>query len=142
MDGFRLRIAAGIDLIRFTLAVDDLDDAAISTTIEVPGPGGPLEIVGLDSMPIPKVGVSFEADLKPWIRLHARAQMFDASYLELDDRFSGTFTNGVLGVGLGKHKGIRAFVGYRYFNADYNFDGEVNLVDLGYFAVAVGVACP
>jgi len=124
MDGFRLRIAVGLDLIRFIMDVDDLDNVLISGSVEVPGPDGPLAGMGLDYMPIPKVGLSFEADMTPWIRIHARAQMFDASYLDLDDRFSGTFTNAVGGLVFGKHRGIRAFVGYRYFNADYDFDGD------------------
>jgi len=126
MDGFRLRIAVGLDLIRFAMTVEDLGpvNAGLTGTVEVPGPDGPLSGMGLDYMPIPKVGLSFEADMTSWIRIHARAQMFDASYLDLDDRFDGTFTNAVGGLVFGKHRGIRAFVGYRYFNADYDFDGD------------------
>lgn len=121
-DGFRLRIALGLDLIRFKVTVVDLVDTNINGTIELPGPDGPLG--DIDYMPVPKVGVSFEADMKPWMRLHARAQMFDASYLNLDEDFTGTFTSAIGGLVFGKHKGIRIFVGYRYFNAAVQYKND------------------
>jgi hypothetical protein len=121
-DGFRLRIAMGLDLLRFTIAIQDLDPPLfLSGEVEFPGPDDPI---GIGYMPVPKLGLSFEADLKPWVRLHARAQMFDASYLEIDDSLSGTFTNAVGGLMFGKHRGLRIFVGYRYFNAEYQYNAD------------------
>ena len=130
-DGFRLRLALGFDLIRFSMAVTDLDTPAITGTLEVPGPDGPLSGAGLDYMPVPKFGIGFEADMKPWVRLHARAQMFDASYLNLGDDFEGTFTTWVGGLVFGKHRGVRAFVGYRYFNAEFSYTRTAGDTDSG-----------
>lgn len=136
-DGFRLRVAVGLDFLKFKMTVDDLDDALLSGTVEMPDPDGPLGDLGMDYMPVPKVGLAFEADLGEWVRIHGRAQMFDASYLELDDRFDGTFLNAVFGVGLGKHSGIRGFLGYRIFNAEYQFDDDSGDSSLEGFIVSV-----
>jgi hypothetical protein len=122
-DSFRLRIALGFDLVKFKVSVVDILVPSNEGTIELPGPDGLLGEIGY--MPVPKVGVSFEKDLKPWMRLHARAQMFDASYLELDANFSGTFTNAVGGLVFGKHRGVRIFVGYRYFNAAVQYKNDI-----------------
>jgi len=130
-DGFRLRIAAGIDLIHFTMEVDDTAPPGLSGKLELPGPDGPLSGAGLDYMPVPKIGVGFEADMKPWVRLQARAQMFDASYLNLSEDFEGTFTNAVAGLVFGKHRGIRLFLGYRYFNAEYSYTRSGGDTDAG-----------
>ncbi|MHC4247733.1 MAG: hypothetical protein ACYS9X_01265 [Planctomycetota bacterium] len=122
MDGFRLRVAIGLDLLRFQMKVDDLDVPGLSGVVKVPGPDSPFD---LSHMPVPKVGIGFEADLSAWMRLRARAQMFDASYLELDDDFDGTFMTVVAGLEFGRHRGIRGMVGYRLFKADYDYEGDL-----------------
>ncbi len=134
-DGFRFRAAVGLDLLKFRM---DLTSSTVGTsTAEMPDPDGPLGDIGMDYMPVPKVGLAFEADLSDWVRLHGRAQMFDASYLELDDRFDGTFLNAVFGVAFGKHRGIRGFLGYRIFNAEYQFEDDSGDASLEGFVASV-----
>ena len=119
---FRLRVAIGANLVRFRMRLFD-ETTLAEEVVTVPEPGEE-PISGVQYMPVPLAGVGLEVAMGPWSKLLARAEVFDASYLGIDSGFDGTFTNGTVGILIGKWTGARVLLGYRVFKAEYSYEDE------------------
>lgn len=120
--GFRLGLAAGINLLQFHMIVENITQ---SRTGEVNlGADSPLAELGVEYMPVPLLGVGAEAGLREWLVLILRGYTFDSTQLNISENFTAKFLQTEAGLLLGRPKspGFKLFLGYRYLHAEYTYD--------------------
>ncbi|MBN1808698.1 MAG: hypothetical protein JW909_06485 [Planctomycetes bacterium] len=122
---FDLRLLIGANLVNFNMVATDVTSPAPPGDGEVhlPADGSDFESIGY--LPVPLVGAGFDIIFTNWISLSLRAQMFDTSYVGLEDTADATFLGGEVGLYFGRPKlHVQGFVGYRYFHTEYTVDDD------------------
>lgn len=135
-DRLRLRLVLGVNLIQFCMGVRELSGVQ-SSEVVVPGDDGPLP--GFDYVPVPLVGACVEVALTQWVKLYARAQMFDMEYLGISDEVEGTFSNAVAGLLITNNRRFSLLLGYRHFHADYSYEDDSGDSTLAGAVVSAGI---
>jgi hypothetical protein len=124
----RLGLAFGADFVRFAMKADDLDvdEPAGDGEVEFPDAASRYTDFGLAHAPVPLVGASIGIGLREWLVFTCRAEAFDSAQAEIVEGVTAKFLRGDIGFTIGKptSRGIKAFLGYRYFHVEYTYEED------------------
>ena len=123
----RIGLLIGTNLIAFNMVATDITNPAAAGDGEVHVPDASTSLGSIGFVPLPVVGVGYEAKFNHWVGLGFNAQIFDTSIVgEPIPGASALFYGGEVGVYLGdpaKHFG--GFAGYRYYHIEYDYSGDI-----------------
>jgi hypothetical protein len=121
----RLAMVLGFDFIQFHMNV--VDESSNEADILFPASDWELANMGVYHVPVPLLGLGVEVGLKEWLLLVCRAEMYDSSIIELVPEVGAQFGRADIGVAFGKPttRGLKGFVGYRYFHAEFQYQTDV-----------------